>query len=264
MWDVADWSNSQNDQAILLSGFITANVLVLENKVFQNWRKQEAYEGDKREKHTFRQAPSQMKFAYLLKQREKTTENILKPKHFLKRQQSQPSLSKWALKGSLKGSSGFQNNHVFVLSVHKALAQKAVLCAQWVLPKLSPFRGLLENSTWWSFIHPSSLAAGKFNWLTGNLGCTFKKMTEWLVDQKSALNAGCNLQLSSQSCYTQHRKNLRLIRADSDSTNSIMTLNNLMLRALTWGEGMPSFILPHLNIKYSFCWISMHQIPQNN
>lgn len=97
-------------------------------------------------------SPSPIKSAYLVKkQREKTTESILKPKHFLKRQQPQPSLSKRALKGSLSGSLGFQNNHVFVLSVHKVLAQKAaqkaVLCAQWILPKFSPFRGLLENST---------------------------------------------------------------------------------------------------------------------
>lgn len=52
---------------------------------------------------------------------------------------------------------------------------------------------------------------------------------------------GCNLQLSSQSCSALHRKNLRLIRAENDSTNNVMTLNNLMLKALAWGKQVPSF-----------------------
>ena len=108
-WDLAEWSNSQNDQAIFISGFLTPNVLVTENKIFQNWRKQETtYQGGTKK----RNAPSvkslsQIKFAYLAKRREKNP--------FPKRQPPRPSLSKAGLKGSQSGPSVFQNSHVFFL-----------------------------------------------------------------------------------------------------------------------------------------------------
>lgn len=78
----------------------------------------------------------------------------------------------------------------------------------------------------------SSLVAGKFNQSTGKLACIFKKTLVLLITQENVLNAGFILHLL-QSCSTMHNKDLRFIRADTESTSSVMTLSNLVVKAFT-------------------------------
>lgn len=91
---LAKWSNSQNHQAMFVSGFVTPNVLAIEYQIFQNWRKQETtYQGGTRERNTpTTESLPQIMFAYLVKQREKNPKMILKPKPFPKRQPGSGSL----------------------------------------------------------------------------------------------------------------------------------------------------------------------------
>lgn len=89
------------------------------------------------------------------------------------------------------------------------------------------------------FLLPSNLVAGAFNQSTGKLACIFKKMLLLLITQENVLNAGCTVHLL-HSCSTMH-KDLRFIRADIESTSSVMTLNNLVVKTFTWIKQIPSF-----------------------